>query len=250
MSEQEDQYWEKIDDFLDGKLSTSDKQDFAAQLEQEEQLQKDVRLQKQLRQGVAFGSQLDLRSRLAGIQQEYEAEQAPEAKVVPLKRAMWTRYAAAAAMLVGALTILFLIQSPPSSTELFASNYEPYSLKSTTRSPGQDDAVNLAVQAYEAGDYDSAITRLKAALETDPRQAPLQLALAISLWESGQQAEAMAALEPIMDHPILQDQANWYAGLFNLASDDMEAAKQHLQVVVNSGGALGKAAADLLETIE
>ncbi len=251
MSEQEDQYWEKIDDFLDGSMSPDEQTAFSSQVEKEEQLKKDVNLQQQLRQGIAYGSQLDLRSRLAGIHQEYQqSKDIQEGKVIPLNRGMWTRWAAAAAMIIGALTILFLIQSDPTGPELFASNYEAYALKSTTRSPGQDDITDLAVQAYQAGDYDIAIARLQAALETDSEHAPLQLALAVSLWETGQTEEAIAALDPILDHPLLQDQANWYGALFQLAQDNTAAAKGHLEVVQQSGGMLKEKADVLLEQLK
>lgn len=250
MSEQDDQYWEKIDDYLDGSLSQEEQKAFAEQIEGQEQLKKDIRLQQQLRQGIAFGSQLDLRSRLAGIHQEYQHTQdIQEGKVVPLNRGMWTRWLAAAGMIIGALTILFLIQSDPTSADLFASNYEAYHLKSTTRSPGQDDIIDLAVQAYQTGDYEAAVSRIQAALEAEPGQAPLQLALAISLWETGQTEGALNALEPILDHPLLQDQANWYAALFHLAQDNTKAAVAHLEMVQQSGGALGEKARGLLNNI-
>ena len=148
MSEHEDQYWDKIDDFLDGQLPEEERAAFEAQLAQEEQLRADLAFQQQLRQGIAFGSQGSLRERLDQIQAEYQAdEEAPEGPVVPIGRGLWNRWMVAAGLLIGALTILFLIQQPASNTELFASNYEPYPLKTTTRSPGQEDLASLAIQA-------------------------------------------------------------------------------------------------------
>ncbi|MEL6655542.1 MAG: tetratricopeptide repeat protein [Bacteroidota bacterium] len=248
MSGNEDQYWDKIDDFLDGQLPQEERQAFEVQLNQEEQLRKDLAFQHQLRQGIAFGSQGPLRARLDQIQAEYQAGegQANKGTVVPIGRGLMNRWMLAAGLLIGALTILFLIQQPANNSNIYASNYEPYTLKNTTRSPGQGDLTSLAVEAYQAGNYEGAATRLEDALAAAPDQAPLQLALAISYWENGAQEDAQAALLPLLDHPLLQDQANWYAALFDLATDDIAAARAHLEVVAAAGGGLGAKAEKLL----
>ncbi len=248
MSEHEDQYWEKIDDFLDGQLPQEERLAFEAQLEQEERVRKDLALQQQLRQGIAFGSQGPLRARLDRIQAEYQADKQDEGgKVVPMGQGLMNRWLMAAGLLIGALTILFLIQQPASNADLFASNYEPYELKTTMRGPDEEDLSSLAIEAYEAGNYETAVPRLEAALAAAPEQAALQLALAISQWENGAIAAAQETLTPLLEHPLLQDQANWYAALFDLANDDTAAARAHLEVVVSSGGVLGGKAEALLD---
>ena len=250
MSEHEDQYWDKIDDFLDGQLTTEERTAFEAQLAEKEQLRKDLAFQQQMRQGIAFGSQDPLRARLGRIQAEYQAgeESSAEDKVVPIGGGLWNRWLAAAGLLIGALTILFLIQQPASSTELYASNYEPYLIKTTTRGPGQEDIADLAIRAYQTGDYASAIPRLEAAIKAQPEQVMLQLILAISQWENGEQEAAQETLLPLLDHPLFQDQAHWYAALFDLASDQLPAAQVHLEQVISFGGQLGDRAEELLES--
>lgn len=252
MSEHEDQYWEKIDDFLDGSMSDEDGSAFSQRLKQEEQLQKDLAFQLQLRQGIAYGSQSDLRERLGKIHQEFqqEGENDTSAKIVPLGGGMWRRLSVAAGLLIGALTILFLIQQDADPTQLYASNYEPYTLNNTSRSPGQDDPSSLAVQAYDEGDYTIAIPRLEAALQADPQQADLQLALAISHWEAQDTEKAKEVLQPLLDHPILQDQANWYAALFSLSQEENEQAIQYLEKVKTSGGKLASKAEQLLKQLQ
>ncbi|MEL6971928.1 MAG: tetratricopeptide repeat protein [Bacteroidota bacterium] len=252
MSGNEDQYWEKIDDFLDGQLPQEERQAFEVQLDKEEQLRKDLAFQHQLRQGIAFGSQGPLRARLNQIHAEYQTDegQANDSKVVPIGRGLMNRWIMAAGLLIGALTILFLIQQPANNSNIYASNYEPYALKNTTRSPGQGDLTSLAVEAYQAGNYEGAVPRLEDALEADSNQAPLQLALAISHWENGAQEDAQTALLPLLNHPLLKDQANWYAALFDLAADDVAAARAHLEVVATAGGGLGAKAEKLLSQIQ
>ncbi|WP_020535526.1 tetratricopeptide repeat protein [Lewinella cohaerens] len=249
MSEKEDQYWNEIDDYLDGSLDQQAHKAFRQRLSEENKLAKDTLFQQEMRQGIAFGSQQNLRSRLQVIHEE-TIESNQEAKIVPIGRQLWLRWSVAAGLLVGALGILFLLQQNPSSQELFADNYEVYSLDPTSRSGGEENPAAMALEAYQQQDYTAAIKEFDHILQNEPEQPTLQLALAISYWENGQTEQAKSAIKTLFNHPILKDQAFWYAALFALAEDNPEAAVEYLEKIPTDSGQLHTKAAKLLDTLQ
>ncbi len=248
MSEKEDQYWNEIDDYLDGSLNQQAHKAFRQRLSEENKLAKDTLFQQEMRQGIAFGSQQDLRSRLQVIHEEIVGNN-QEAKIVPIGRQLWLRWSAAAALLVGALGILFWLQQNPSSQELFADNYEVYFLDPTSRSAGEEDPAMIALEAYQQKDYTTAIKEFGLILQNEPEQPTLQLALAISYWENGQAQQAKSTIKTLFDHPILKDQAYWYAALFALAEDQPEAAVDYLEKIPSDSGQLHSKAVKLLDAL-
>lgn len=250
MSEKEDQYWDEIDDYLDGNLDQQAHQVFRQRLADESELAKDTLFQQEMRQGIAYGSQHDLRSRLQVIHEETVGGEAHEAKIAPIGRQLWLRWSAAAALLIGALGILFWIQQTPSSEQLFAANYEVYQFDATSRGPSDGDPSSLALQAYQEQDYATATKQLSNILQNEPENPTLQLALAISYWENGQREQAQSAIKTLFNHPILKDQAYWYAALFALAENKTEVAMKYLALIPADSGQLHAKAAKLLKVLK
>jgi hypothetical protein len=248
MDNKDERYWEQIDEYLDGEIRGEDRTAFRQRLSEEPVLAKDTLFQQQMRQGIAFGSQQALRSRLQTIHEETLGE-GPEA-VVSIGRTLWLRWAVAAAMILGALGILFWVQEKPSGPEeLFAANYEVYELDYTTRSPGEENPESLALATYRNRDYPAAIQQLERVLENDSENPSLQLALAISYWENKQPEQAQSTLRPLFDHPLLKDQAYWYAALFALAQDRKEQALEYLNKIAEDSGKIGRQAAELRQEL-
>lgn len=248
MSEKEDQYWNEIDDYLDGNLNQQAHEAFRQRLSDENKLAKDTLFQQEMRQGIAYGSQHDLRSRLQVIHEETVGSN-QQAKIVPIGRQLWLRWSAAAGLLIGALGILFWLQQNPSSQELFAHNYEVYSLDPTSRSASEEDPATIALEAYQQKDYTTAIKDFGNILQNDPEQPTLQLALAISYWENGQAQQAKSTLKTLFNHPILKDQAYWYAALFALAEDTPVTAIEYLEKIPSDSGQLHSKAVNLLDAL-
>ncbi len=250
MSKKEDPYWDKIDDYLDGNLDQQAHEDFRQRLAAENELAKDTLFQQEMRQGIAYGSQQDLRSRLQVIHEETVGDNGQEARMVPIGRQLWLRWSAAAALLIGALSILFWIQQKPSTEQLFAANYEVYQLDATSRGPAADDPNSSALKAYQEQDYPSAIRQFGNILQNEPENPTLQLALAISYWENDQPQQAQSAIKTLFNHPILKDQAYWYAALFALAEDKTEVAIEYLEQIPTDSGQLHAKAAKLLKALK
>jgi hypothetical protein len=251
MSEKEDQYWDKIDDYLDGNLDQQAHDAFRQRLAEEGELAKDTLFQQEMRQGIAYGSQHDLRSRLQVIHGETVGqENSQDARIVPIGRQLWLRWSAAAALLIGALGILFWIQQKPSAEQLFAANYEVYQLDDTSRGIADDDPNRIALKAYQEQDYATATKQLSNILQNEPENPTLQLALAISYWENGQHPQAQSAIKTLFNHPILKDQAYWYAALFALAEDKTEVATEYLEQIPADSGQLYAKATKLLKTLK
>ncbi|WP_367390582.1 tetratricopeptide repeat protein [Lewinella sp. LCG006] len=248
MSEKEDHYWDEIDDFLDGHLDRQAHEAFQQRLANEPELAKDTLFQQEMRQGIAYGSQDDLRSRLQMIHEETVGQQT--ARIAPIGRQLWLRWSAAAALLIGALGILFWLQQKPSPEQLFAANYEVYQLDATTRGAEENEQHSKALKAYQQKDYTIAIEQLSNILQNDSENPTLQLALAISYWENGQPQQAQSAIKTLFNHPLLKGQAYWYAALFALAEAKPEAAASYLEKVPSDSGPLSVKAVKLLKQLK
>jgi tetratricopeptide (TPR) repeat protein len=250
MNRDQDQYWEEIDNFLDRRHPADALKAFEERMQQSPQLAADVNLQRSLQHGVAYGSSKALKNRLRQIHQETQGSQSKIVSMSPKRRSWQTWLSVAAVLAVAALGVIFWIQrSGIDSKALYAANYTPYALNLTQRGEELPESLARLDASYSAGDFSSAATLLDQALEADPNNASLALAKAITSWENGQSEAAQKQLESLFDHPLLKDQAYWYAGLFALQKGKIENAKSYLSEIKTDSGNLYQRAVALLEAL-
>ena len=244
----ENQY-EQMDRYLDGSMPKEEHQAFEAALEQDEQMQKALLLQRDLRAGITRLGHSAFRDRLRQIHEEEVGGH--EAPVVPLgsERGLWRRWAAVAALLVAAVGLLYwaVNQTELAPGDLYASHYEPYPLSLTQRGAPEQVAQQQAETAYLAGDYATALPLLQGLVQADPNDGELVLATAIAEWETGKTNEALTRLQTLENHPLLKDRAFWYQAMIHLKQDDRAAAKSALEAVIaDEGSRLAEPARELI----
>jgi plasmid stabilization system protein ParE len=247
MDRDQDQYWDEIDDFLDRRQSSDKRKAFEKRMQQTAGLAADVKLQTSLRNGIAYGNREAFKDRLRLIQQETKGSQG-KVVAMPAQRGKWKNWLSVAAVLaIATLGVLFWTQqSTIDQQALFAANYTPYALDLTQRGEELPDQLARLDASYSAGDFASAATLLDQALENDPSNASLALAKAIADWENDKPDTAQQQLEALFDHPLLKDQAYWYASLFALQKGQTEKAKAYLKEIKADSGSLYQQAINLL----
>lgn len=248
MSQDNANHWDEIDDFLDGQQDPTSRKKFKNRLAEDTQLATDLNLQQQLRSGIAYGSRDDLKARLQQIHRETQSS----GRVVSMRsRSNWKNWLSVAAVLVATVlgVVLWTQGGSAGSIDLFAQHYSPYALDLTQRGEALPTDLATLNDKYEQGDFVAATPLLQKALQKDPKNATLSLALAMSQWENGEQEAAQQALQTLFTHPLLSDQAYWYAGLFALQQGDQAQAKSYMQKIKTDSGKLYQQAQALLRKL-
>lgn len=241
MDRDHNDYWDEIDDFLEGKQATDKRTTFRKRILQEPKLAADVDLQLSLHNGIAYSGskQSELKKRLQQIHQETQSSSAKMMSLQPQNR-NWQRWLSVAAVLaIVTLGVVFWTQQSVSGNQdLFAANYTPYAIDLMQRGKELPDLLSQLDANYSSGDFQAAAPLLEQALANDPNNASLALAQAITNWENGQQLIAQQQLEALFTHPLLKDQAYWYAALFALQNEQTDQAKSYLSKINTDSGKL------------
>ena len=232
MSDKRD-FFKKIDDFLLGHLSEEEATAFQQATEEDEALAKALDGRKQLLKGMAVGGRRKLKSKLKSFHQEVIETPVAVAKTKTLN---WRPIAAAAAaLLLGVLLYWLWTPTAMNATQIYASNYEPFELVLNLRDTNDKENLDLLVQQYRNQEYTKVIPALETLLQ-EKNNSQLQLALAISRFEAGDQSNAFLPLQNIItaNDPFLADQARWYSALFYLQLDQVDRAIPFLQTLATT----------------
>jgi anti-sigma factor RsiW len=229
MSERE-RHYENIERYLRGELSDAERRAFEAAMAQEEALQKEVALHRELED--TFGD--PEYQQLLGVLKEVDAGTASPAekgkKVRLLRSRRWWMGIAATLLLLVAVTAVLLLRSDrtPSTDELFAQHFSPYPVDAFRTGEGQPPE---ALRAYQAGRYAEA-ARLIEALPADSVTTLMTFYRGVALLADGQPTEAAPVFEKLLEEnalPILVQPSQWYLALAYLEEGAVEKARQRLE---------------------
>ncbi len=160
----------------------------------------------------------------------------------PIKTPQFPAYRLAAAILIfvllGVSLYFILNKNSATPTELYADNYS-HPVVSQIRDANQptDSLWISATQAYTQQDWNRALSLFQSyEQETDSAQNPqLYLLLGICQIETQQFSEAISSFNSITNprHPYYYD-SHWYAALTHLSQSQISAAKEELNVLLQS----------------
>ncbi len=226
-------YFEKIDDYLLGHLSEAELTAFEQAVQEEEALAKAVEGRKKLIKGMVVGGRRKLKSKLQSFHQEEIEASKPKAKSRNLIRR--SILAAAAILLLGILCWWLWSPTAMDATQIYANNYEPFELVLNLRDSDPKDNLDLLIQQYRNGEYAKVIPAIESILQ-EKNNSQLQLALAISRFQTGDKTKAFLPLQKIIANkdPFLADQARWYSALFYLQLDQADLATPFLQTLATT----------------
>ena len=197
----------------------------------------------------------------AGIQQGARQE---IGTIKSLRQSQWMSYAVAAAvvLILAVAGFQFLNKTTePDYDQLISAVLEQngqYEPRIIVRGAALSETINMALQAYQARDYELAIPLLEQSLMlTDSLSsiqiAELQLALGFSHLSMLQLQSAdslFISLETNAPESRQEQEARWYLSLSLLSQQKLESAKIHLQKLATSPGKHQEAAKELVKSIK
>ena len=162
------------------------------------------------------------------------------APAVAIQVSMWPRFAYAAAAVVTLLIAAYLFMMPPSLQTLVADNTGNYPNKMKFKSLGDEVAavpaeVIRAFGLYDQQKFREAAEALQPIVAANADRMDYRFYYGISLVQSKQYPEAVAALTPLVQSPDERRiPALYYLGLALAGNNDLEGARKNLQEYVNS----------------
>lgn len=240
---------EKIDQYLSNRLSEGERSNFEAEIAANEDLRKEVALQKMLAAGITAGGNRRLKARLQAMHDEATEEDEKSAtKVVQMRPRRWLAIAASVAIM--AMAVWWIMAQPADNQALFADYYEPYTTNLTTRDMSSDDILAQIETLYNAGKYEEAIPVIETALSQNPANAKLSLAAGVAHLELNNLEKAAFYFKRAAANELLQEVADWYLALTYLKQDRVEETKQLLEKIKETASPHYQAkATDLLEKL-
>lgn len=252
---------EHIDLYLNKQLKGQTLSDFESRLSVDAEFKKEVETQAFLNRGInRFGAD-EMRNKLKKIRAEVLASSTPTeveseaktAKVLPLNERKKVRpflrwsIAASIVLAMGAAFYFFINNNTVAPDKLYAAYYKPYNETITSRGNDTNTLINQASQLYQGKDYEAALPLFMEALQIEPNNAEIQLALGICQLETNQSEKANQTFTSITN-PLYKEQAQWYLAMNFLKQSDLESAKTTLSEI-QSGDFNYNKAQEILEAL-
>lgn len=225
-----DNYFEQIQGYLDGTLSTREHQRFEAELKTNAELQRETGHQRMLRETIT--KHMEAESRAAALKEtlqrtggEYFGNKARSTGKTVV-RWMVAAMAAACLLIVG------------NFMGWFAPSYDtlPEMPLLTSRSHGQDSIYSEAAEAFNAGDYPMSTELLRSIFDQDTAMVRNRHYLGLSLVGERKYSEALDALQPVADgNSLFASEASYFmAVILSELGRDGEAMHYAERVSVDS----------------
>ncbi len=226
---------QQIDDYLMGRLQGEALAAFKSRLDQETDLMKETEIRAAMLEQLNTLGNMRMKERILKIKKEVHQKEQHQFK---RRRLFKVLSAAAAIFLVGLITYFWMQQNniPLNHSQLYATNYEAYSIPFGSRTTGENKTLIDAGAFYQQKKYNDALPlfeQLNTPANEDPR---IPFALGICYMESKQYRKATTTFQALADNSanLYHDQARWYSSLAHLSLGDIEAAKKWLQQLANS----------------
>lgn len=218
----------ELNKYLAGELSEVEHSAFAARIENEPELQKELTWQQETK---AFLQRKEgagqLKKTFSDVGNDFFKEEKPEAKVVNMGRRRWLGIVGAAA----AAALLFFIFNPFASLDLYQQYSNPTAISLLDRGNVIKNA-REAEMAFNAGDYKKAYAFLSAYLAENQSDLQALLAKGIAATEIGNYKEAEQILQDISNgKSLLKNEGTWYLALMYLKKGEVDKAKIELQKI-------------------
>ena len=234
-----------IDRYLWDKMPLEERNAFETAIENDLDLKREVMAQKEAMKLVdGMGEELiKERIRKAGL------KAAPLGSAGKSRKGLWFLLAALlVALAVGSIYFMQKEEAPVPPKILYASNFEAYPLTFGNR--GNEDLLTSASIAYSEKEYAKAL-ELFATAAPNNEDAKIALAQGISHMALEQYDRAIPVLASFVNGPLYGAQCRWYLALAYLQTQQSSAAKEQLELLIQSPDDFKKAAAkELLKKIE
>lgn len=240
-------YSEKILDLFSGDISEEDKNKLIQELENNEDLQADFRLQKEILHAIEQGDDdtLDFRSQLKEIGNEFIQEKRGRFRIRP---AYWLAAASVISILTVSTFLGLFRNDPYMGDQLFMEYYQPYGVDIKVRGEQHYSALDRAISLYQAGNMASALNEFnRLELENSELSGFFSALCQIEL---GNIESAEKELESISQKAIFYaDHINWYLSLCYLKQEEISKAKAKFEDLSKGDNMYSQRASEILKKL-
>ncbi|MEM9548902.1 MAG: hypothetical protein AAGA77_23150 [Bacteroidota bacterium] len=223
----EEKHIDQIDAYLQGQLKGDELSSFLKEVAENEELRRELDIQKAIQEGIEHKNNQDVRNRLNQISAEFDSPE-KEAKVVSVG---WGRIVSSiAAVLLLCFAAYFLFDRTSDTGAIYAKHFHPSEL-TITRSTDVDAELVILKELYNTQNYENALPLFEQVINADPSASNLRLAYGNALMKCMKMDLASAQFEYIITikDPLYIDQARWYLALVELNEGNLVDCRALLQ---------------------
>jgi tetratricopeptide (TPR) repeat protein len=222
--------------YVDNELLPHERIDFEYKLKKNEQLLKEVNLQKNINNSI---EELNLEKTLNEIYKEYISQEKHDVSLTKPLHRRFNRWLAAASISIllilgGGATYLFQFREI-SVNRLYATYYTPFDY--TDNYTLNSNSFNVAKQNYMDGEYMNALVLLRGLSSSLNIEVERDFFIGLSLMEVNKYDNAIEYFEKIISGKIAFEykaQIRWYMGLCYLKTGNKEKAIDTFSTIVNN----------------
>jgi len=226
-----------IERYNAGEMSDAEKEWFLKELEGNENLRNEVDLRKRTDEVLKNQKVMSLRNKLSEIEKQRSEVKSP---VHASKKTVYVRYAAVFTGLVLIGTLVFLPGKSLTNEDILKQYYRVYEPPTAQRSASSSTDANfsLALEFYNAHDYDKAEALFSKVLENKPGDMQTVLLKGVTNFEEKKYPEAKQSFGRVIDdkNNLYIDQAEWYLALCYLNTNERDKAKELFRAISNESG--------------
>lgn len=241
---------QKIEDYLNNRLSNDEQQVFEKQIQKDPMLRQEVADHKTLMEVSSDTEALEFKKTLGRIQKQYETTHDTHTtkRLVQRRKPGYALYgvAAALAVLVGVGVYLYFQAANVSYPHLFKEFYEPYTHNATLR--GANTKAAALLREYHQGHYSQIVERLEAVVDTTSN-TQWHLYLANTYMALQQPVQAVKTIENIEEEDTYFEYAQWYQALAWVQVENKAKALTTLQTLIDYDGIFKEKALELKERL-
>ncbi len=244
---------ERIEQYLHGELSDTDRRSFEAQMNSDPSLQQEVELHRGISEAVTDRKVRALEQQLHRINKEYQERSG--AKTVAFNPRLLVAASILVIFIVSAVLLYTVEFKTVTHQTLYTEHFEAYPLYQVKRSVDdtEDKILQEANRFYQEKAYGAALEQYQTILDMDPDRIDLTFYTGICLLSLDKTEEAKAAFHRIIQHKdnLFVNQSKWYLALAHLKLNQIDASQKVLNdLQASDTGKYGKLSVNLLEELE
>ncbi|MEM9829023.1 MAG: tetratricopeptide repeat protein [Bacteroidota bacterium] len=244
----DEKLFEKMEDYIHGNLSVTEREQFEADMATDEQLREEVELHRQLIFSVETESLRQL------LDQIHEKNFESEAQVVsmPRRRSFFPMaIAASVALLILAGWWIFNLQTS-SPESVYAAYFTPAEGLPTTLGYSTNTDFAEGMVSYKLEEYTEALEYWQPLLEVDPTNDTLNYYVGVTFLANEQPDSAIDYLTTVVsgEQSSFRTPAQWYLALAYLKTDEQEQAKPLLEDLANRDNSYQSQSSEILQKME
>lgn len=228
-------YMNQIDEYILGKLSPNEVQEFRQQLLIDSNLADEVKKREIILGGLEALGNEKMRDRIKAVRKEMLEEASNNTLGRERSRSLFIWLSAAAAIFVLYWAGWhFLNPATINAETIFAETYSPYLEDFGSRGSNSTKNYLQAVTSYEAKNYADAIPLLENILKVEPQNSEVELILGDCLLSINKTEEAIEHFNAVIARKtsLYNDPAQWFLALSYLKQNKIEACQKTLQTLI------------------